>query len=358
MRLTEGLDSGPVALQRAVAIGAADDFGSLAARLAELGGELLRRGARPPRGGALEFAEQDDGGRHLRGEDRSRRAAARPGAAGRSGARARIRGADTRTSAPSWSSPAASASACARRAPSSAGDAAAREFEADDGVVCCSAATPGSLRSAGPAGGQATDGGAEYLRGRESGPARRGRALSAPTPARLAAYEILRRTFEQGAWADRAFAAAATRAGPRGARARAGPARWPTARSSGAAPRDHSSACSRGGAAAQARPAGAGGAAPRPLRAPLRRRRPTTPPSARRWSSAKGMAESAPRRRRPGSSTRSCAAPIRERGELLGGARRRRRRRGAAIAHSMPQWLARAVVGGARRREAGRCWRR
>ena len=31
------------------------------------------------------------------------------------------------------------------------------------------------------------------------------------TPARRAAYEVIRRTFEEGAWTDRAFASAATR---------------------------------------------------------------------------------------------------------------------------------------------------
>ena len=56
MRLTEGLDSGPVCLQEAVAIEADDDYGTLAARLEHLGGDLLVQALdeRPP------FAEQDD----------------------------------------------------------------------------------------------------------------------------------------------------------------------------------------------------------------------------------------------------------------------------------------------------------
>jgi methionyl-tRNA formyltransferase len=61
MRLTAGLDSGPVCAATAEAIGPRDTYGSLAPRLATLGGELLVRvldrwetGA-PPR-----FAEQDD----------------------------------------------------------------------------------------------------------------------------------------------------------------------------------------------------------------------------------------------------------------------------------------------------------
>jgi methionyl-tRNA formyltransferase len=43
MRLTAGLDSGPVGLQERIPIGPDDDYGSLAARLQELGGELLVR---------------------------------------------------------------------------------------------------------------------------------------------------------------------------------------------------------------------------------------------------------------------------------------------------------------------------
>ena len=41
MRLTAGLDEGPVYLQRSHPIGPADDYGSLAEQLARLGGELL-----------------------------------------------------------------------------------------------------------------------------------------------------------------------------------------------------------------------------------------------------------------------------------------------------------------------------
>jgi methionyl-tRNA formyltransferase len=56
MRLTAGLDSGPVCLQAAEPIQADDDYGSLAARLERLGGDLLVRALdeRPP------FAEQDE----------------------------------------------------------------------------------------------------------------------------------------------------------------------------------------------------------------------------------------------------------------------------------------------------------
>ena len=49
MRLTAGLDSGPVALREEVEIGADEDFDALSARLAELGGDLLvGRSTSPP----------------------------------------------------------------------------------------------------------------------------------------------------------------------------------------------------------------------------------------------------------------------------------------------------------------------
>jgi methionyl-tRNA formyltransferase len=56
MRLTAGLDSGPVCLQGAEPITPADDYGTLAERLERLGGDLLVRALdeRPP------FAEQDE----------------------------------------------------------------------------------------------------------------------------------------------------------------------------------------------------------------------------------------------------------------------------------------------------------
>jgi methionyl-tRNA formyltransferase len=59
MRVTAGLDSGPVALAEEVAI-ADDDYASLAARLAELGGELLVRALDALEDGRLEFTDQDE----------------------------------------------------------------------------------------------------------------------------------------------------------------------------------------------------------------------------------------------------------------------------------------------------------
>lgn len=62
MRLTEGLDSGPVALQDEVAIGAEDDFESLSGRLEAAGGDLLVRALDLFAVGELRFTEQDEGG--------------------------------------------------------------------------------------------------------------------------------------------------------------------------------------------------------------------------------------------------------------------------------------------------------
>jgi methionyl-tRNA formyltransferase len=60
MRITAGLDSGPVALCEELAIGPEEDFESLAARLATLGGELLIRSLDLLAESRLEFTEQDE----------------------------------------------------------------------------------------------------------------------------------------------------------------------------------------------------------------------------------------------------------------------------------------------------------
>ena len=62
MRLTEGLDSGPVALREEVSIDPEEDFESLSARLAEISGDLLVRALDLQAEGALEFAEQGEDG--------------------------------------------------------------------------------------------------------------------------------------------------------------------------------------------------------------------------------------------------------------------------------------------------------
>jgi methionyl-tRNA formyltransferase len=61
MRVTAGLDSGPIALAKEVAIADDDDYASLSGKLAELGGELLVRALDGLEAGELEFTEQDEG---------------------------------------------------------------------------------------------------------------------------------------------------------------------------------------------------------------------------------------------------------------------------------------------------------
>jgi methionyl-tRNA formyltransferase len=60
MQVTAGLDSGPVAIREEVPIGPEEDFGTLADRLASLGGELLVGALDLQAAGRLEFEEQDD----------------------------------------------------------------------------------------------------------------------------------------------------------------------------------------------------------------------------------------------------------------------------------------------------------
>ena len=62
MRLTAGLDSGPVALAEEIPIDPEEDFASLSARLAERGGDLLVRALDLQAEGALEFTEQSEAG--------------------------------------------------------------------------------------------------------------------------------------------------------------------------------------------------------------------------------------------------------------------------------------------------------
>jgi methionyl-tRNA formyltransferase len=62
MRLTAGLDAGPVALQERVAIEPGDDFAALSERLAASGGELLVRAFDLKAEGSLELRKQGDEG--------------------------------------------------------------------------------------------------------------------------------------------------------------------------------------------------------------------------------------------------------------------------------------------------------
>jgi methionyl-tRNA formyltransferase len=60
MRVTEGLDSGPVALRTEVPVGPEEDFGSLAPRLAEVSGELIVRALDLRDKGELSFEDQNE----------------------------------------------------------------------------------------------------------------------------------------------------------------------------------------------------------------------------------------------------------------------------------------------------------
>jgi methionyl-tRNA formyltransferase len=60
LRVVAGYDSGPIALQRRIEIGAREDYGTLSARLAALGGELITEALDRHAAGELEFAEQDE----------------------------------------------------------------------------------------------------------------------------------------------------------------------------------------------------------------------------------------------------------------------------------------------------------
>jgi methionyl-tRNA formyltransferase len=61
IRVTAGLDSGPIALQERTAISTTENAGTLSARLAGIGGELIVRALDLRAAGQLEFRDQDDG---------------------------------------------------------------------------------------------------------------------------------------------------------------------------------------------------------------------------------------------------------------------------------------------------------
>jgi methionyl-tRNA formyltransferase len=60
MRVTAGLDAGPIALAERLPVADDDDYASLSAKLAELGGQLLVRAFDDLAAGGIEFTEQDD----------------------------------------------------------------------------------------------------------------------------------------------------------------------------------------------------------------------------------------------------------------------------------------------------------
>ncbi len=115
MRLTAGLDSGPVALRAEVELGDDEDYGTLAPRLAALGGDLLVEALDLLADGTLAFTEQDEAAVTYAEKISRRGAPPRPGPARRRTWRRRCAPLP-RTSAPTWSWRAASGSGCARRA--------------------------------------------------------------------------------------------------------------------------------------------------------------------------------------------------------------------------------------------------
>jgi len=62
IRLTEGLDSGPVGLRESTAVEPGDDYASLSGRLAGIGGRLLVRALDRDQAGELELVPQGDDG--------------------------------------------------------------------------------------------------------------------------------------------------------------------------------------------------------------------------------------------------------------------------------------------------------
>lgn len=86
MRLVEELDAGPYCAQVPVPIGRQDDYGSLAPRLAELGGELLVQALDDHAAGVLKWIDQADAGgqeavtyaEKITREDRMLRPSAKP----------------------------------------------------------------------------------------------------------------------------------------------------------------------------------------------------------------------------------------------------------------------------------------
>ena len=308
-QLEEGLDSGPVALSRAEPIlpGRHARHAGRAARRAR--GDAADRGARPGRGGRARAATTAGGGRHLRREDRPGRAAPRPGAArprSWSASCARSRPASARTSSSRTASGWGSRRRASRTPASSPG-----AVVAEDGrllVGCAEGAL--ELLGCGPPGGRSMPA-ADYLRGHR--PARAGR-LSMPTDARRCAYAVVRRVFEQDAYADRAFRAEADRLELDG-RDRAFAMRLAYGVVQRRATLDHVIESLSDRAAGRIDAAGAGGAAARPLPAPVhgRRRRPRGGRGVRR--ARQGGAQPRPRVRERG------AAPGHAGGAGVGGRR-------------------------------------
>ena len=204
-------------------------------------------------------------------------------------------------------------------------------------AASCSAAARapcGSDRSSRPAGGGCRPPTSCAATGSPAG--RAAAAVSAPTPARRAAFETLRRVFEEDAWADRALRAAAERLGLEGReRAQAQALAYGAVQRRGTS--DHFIAALTGRPVERIDPPLLRGAPPRPVRAAVRDRRRRS----RGRRSGRG-ARQGPRRpppRAPGSSTRSCAARSAS-GTSSSPASATPIPEAAAVAHSVPLWLA------------------
>ncbi len=338
MQLTEGLDAGPVALREEVAIGSEDDFAALSSRLASLGGDLLVQALDLLAEARLEFAEQDEEAvtyaEKIAGEER-RLDPARP-AAELAAHRACPHPAHRRLSGDER-----------RRAPRREAGSRRRRRRQDR----C---------------GQGRVGGAA-ARLRPRCPAARGGAAagwqadgrSTPTCAATRCRSCERVTLDRR---DLACPSARLRDDPGHLRARGAHRAAPSARQRTPPGSTVASVPRRSGSAygavqrrgtidaaierlvdrpldATARPAGAGGSAPRPLRAPLRRR------------------HARPRRRRPGGRAGQAGGGgarlrLRQRGAAAGRPRARSAERGAARATTRPRRAPRSPT----RRRSG--WRR
>ncbi len=330
MRLTAGLDSGPVCLVQEEPITAQDTYGTLAARLAEIGGAAARAGARPYAGiptsrttRCATYAEKITAADRVLdadhpatevARDRGRALTPHIGAAAilPGGERLGVWEAVARPASPairpraSWISPGPYPSWGARRGRAGADRGPARRSPVDAGRRLSSTAC-GALS-------------------RVRRPVRRS------PPARTCAYAVVRRVFEQDAYADRAFHAEA-----RGSMARE--RSFAMALAYGTVQRqatlDHVAGVLSDRPAGEARLTGAGGAAARShAGAPARRGR-----RARRRARV-GRAGQAPRpgRQRAG----QCGAA---RGPCARGGRSSTRsttrpRPAAAVKHSVPLWLA------------------
>ena len=215
MRPTAEMDAGPVCLQRDEPIAPDDTYGTLAPRLAGVGGDLLVEAldTRPP------FEEQPDDGvtfaDKITAEDRRLDPGAAPDGARAAGAGAvaahrGVGGAARRR---------AHGRARARAPPTD--EVEPGRLDARDGRLlfgcaggCARAARGEAARRAGD--GRRAHGCAATPGGSPDGQAR-ARPPRAAAPgadaARVCAFRVLERTFGEGAYADRAFRAEADRAG-------------------------------------------------------------------------------------------------------------------------------------------------